>query len=91
MIKKARAALSHCVFTGIFHNHLDGLVVELANHSGLPAYSASSILRMAATLMMRLVGFATARVGSGGAVVVRLSWCRPWSQVNGRREIRHST
>jgi hypothetical protein len=29
-IKKARAALSHCVFTGVSRNHLDRLVVELA-------------------------------------------------------------
>lgn len=29
-IKKARAALSHCVFTGISRNHLDRLVAELA-------------------------------------------------------------
>jgi hypothetical protein len=29
-IKKARAALSHCVFTGLTRNHLDRLVAELA-------------------------------------------------------------
>ena len=29
-IKKARAALSHSVFTGISRNHLDQLVAELA-------------------------------------------------------------
>jgi len=29
-IKKARAALSHSVFTGVSRNHLDRLVAELA-------------------------------------------------------------